>query len=126
MTPEGRIKKALKAYFELEGAWYDMKVPTGYGARTIDFLVCYNGRFIGIETKRDGQSTATPLQDKVMYDIRLAGGTTILENSEALEATRAVFAYIRHAYLRQSPQSVELDGVHYWLGADGELYCRSS
>ena len=51
-----------------------MPIGTGFGnAGVPDFLVCVNGRFIGIECKANG-GTPTTLQLKNLANIRKAGG----------------------------------------------------
>jgi hypothetical protein len=88
-TPEGRVKDRLKAYLKQIGAFYYMPVQTGYGAASIDFLVCHKGKFYGIETKRPGVDEPSPRQKCVMREIAKAGGGVWLENDEALNETRA-------------------------------------
>lgn len=68
-----------------------MPVQTGYGAATVDFLVCYRGRFYGIETKRPGKYL-TPRQFLIMQTIRDAGGDAWMENSTGLELTRVILS----------------------------------
>lgn len=75
MTPEGRVKKAVKEYLTARGAYFFMPVQMGYGAATLDFLVCLDGRFIGIETKAPGKrKDLTPRQRMTMAEIVAAGG----------------------------------------------------
>lgn len=88
MTPEGLIKRALKKYLTEIGAYYYMPVPVGYGAPTIDFLVCHKGKFYGIETKREGVGKPTPRQAHVLNEIVAHGGGAWVENSLGLEETR--------------------------------------
>lgn len=79
MTPEGRTKAALKRWLADRGVVYAYwPVPTGYGATTLDCLVCYQGCFWGIECKRQGVEKPTPRQAAVMRQIREAGGQTFL------------------------------------------------
>ena len=76
-----------------------MPVPGGYSRRTVDFLICYWGRFIAVETKRPGKNYATYLQAQDLYNVRQAGGYAIVENSVGLETLRAVFVAIENAPL---------------------------
>ena len=73
MTPEGKVKKEIKAWLKGQGAYFFMPVQTGYGAATVDFLVCLHGVFVGIETKAPGKKP-TPRQELVMHAITAAGG----------------------------------------------------
>ena len=82
MSSEAKVKDAVKKLLKEIGAWYFMPVPYGYGRKTIDFLICYNGRFYGVETKRSGLHEPTALQREEMEAIWKAGGTCCLENTE--------------------------------------------
>ena len=78
MTPEGKVKKKVKEILNRIGAYYAMPMGTGYGNSGVpDFLVCYRGRFYGIECKAGGNTT-TALQEKNLSDIRKAGGIAIV------------------------------------------------
>lgn len=87
---EEAVKRAVKAYLKSIGAWWYMPVTMGYGATTIDFLVCHKGRFYGVETKREGVKTVTPRQSCCMREIAEAGGGVCLENSTGCETVRAL------------------------------------
>jgi hypothetical protein len=73
MTPEGLVKAHIKELLDYVGAYYFMPVQKGYGAKTVDFLVCFKGLFIAIEAKRPGKD-ATVLQKFIMENVRNAGG----------------------------------------------------
>ena len=90
MTPEGKVKKAVKDYLAslTPKPYVYMPVPMGYGATTLNFLVCHKGQFWGIETKRAGINAPTPAQACCMSDIAHAGGGVILENSVGCEKVR--------------------------------------
>jgi hypothetical protein len=86
MTPEGKVKAEIKAYLREIGAYYFMPVQTGYGATGLDFFVCYQGQFYGIEVKRKGKLTATAMQRAVIQQIEQAGGTAfVTDNVEAVK-----------------------------------------
>jgi len=72
-TPEAKVKDDVKKYLDSIETYYFMPVQTGYGATTLDFLVCYKGVFIGIETKAPGRK-ATARQRRVIENIKKAGG----------------------------------------------------
>ena len=90
MTPEGKIKKSVKEYLAklTPKPYVYMPVPMGYGATTLDFLVCHKGMFYGIETKRPGVMHVTPAQGCCMSEIAHAGGGVILENDVTLPNVR--------------------------------------
>jgi hypothetical protein len=64
------------------GAYYVMPVTGGYGnSGAPDFLVCVQGRYIGIECKA-GKNTTTPLQEKNLRQIERSGGIALVVNDE--------------------------------------------
>jgi hypothetical protein len=75
MTPEGRTKKQIKDWFKLLGdrVYYYMPIKRALGTRTIDFLVCMDGRYVGIEAK-SATGRLTALQAKTLKQIAKAGG----------------------------------------------------
>lgn len=73
-TEEGLLKIKVKRYLDqLPRMFRYMPVPSGWGAQTLDFLCCINGRFVGIETKSKGKKP-TPRQEQCMTAIKAAGG----------------------------------------------------
>ena len=80
MTPEGKVKAAVKAFLKAKGAWFCTPMGTGFGNSGVpDFLVCWNGKFIAIETKAPGKrSNTTVLQDKQIMGIHTAGGIAVV------------------------------------------------
>jgi len=80
MTPEGKVKKAVKEYLKSLGAWYYMPVSNGMGrVGCPDILACYQGRFIAIETKAPGKRKAvTPNQQREIDDILSANGLALV------------------------------------------------
>jgi hypothetical protein len=91
-TPEGKVKAAVKAFLNtLQDCWWFMPVSNGMGAHGIpDFIVCWRGRFLGIECKAPGKiRNTTKLQDAVLDRINMAGGVTMVVDDVA--TVRAVF-----------------------------------
>ncbi len=80
MTPEGKVKAAVKTFLKTKGVWYCMPMGTGFGNSGVpDFLCCYNGRFIAIETKAPGKrGNTTVMQDNQIMGIRTAGGRAVV------------------------------------------------
>lgn len=78
MTPEGRVKKKLKALLAREGVFQYWSVQTGFGAATVDCLCCWKGQFVAIEVKREGVEKPTDRQKFVMRQMREAGAKTWL------------------------------------------------
>ena len=84
-TPEGRVKDKVKAYLDSIGAYYFMPVQTGYGKRTLDFLICYDGQFFSVETKA-GSKQMTAQQLAIRFQIETAGGAVLLVNEDNVES----------------------------------------
>lgn len=92
-TPEAKIKakvnRALKQLHEEPGfkVYRFCPVQMGYGATTLDYLICVNGQFIGLETKRKGKKM-TPRQEQTAEDITDAGGLVfVVDGDERLAKT---------------------------------------
>lgn len=84
-TPESKVKKRVKEVLKNLGAYYVMPVTSGYGnSGAPDFLVCYQGKFIGLECKA-GKGRVTALQQRNLDQIDLAGGWSFVINEENVE-----------------------------------------
>lgn len=84
-TPEAKVKAKIKAILKAHGAYYAMPIGTGLGNSGVpDFLVCHNGKFLGIEAKA-GKGKTTALQEKNLRDIDRAGGLTLVITEENLD-----------------------------------------
>jgi hypothetical protein len=83
-TPEAKVKAKIKTILKAHGAYYAMPIGTGLGNSGVpDFLVCHNGKFLGIEAKA-GKGRTTALQEKNLRDIDRAGGLTLVITEENL------------------------------------------
>lgn len=81
MTPEGRIKEAVKTILRArQGTYFFMPVQNGMGAPSVDFLGCNAGRFFAIETKAPGKKP-TKLQERTLELIRTSGGKCFIIDS---------------------------------------------
>lgn len=81
-TPEGKVKAKVKVILKELFAYYTMPVTGGFGTSGApDFLVCLNGRFVGIECKA-GKGKPTALQEKNLNDIKRAGGEALVINED--------------------------------------------
>lgn len=73
-----------------------MPVPYGYGASTLDYLICYRGRFIAVETKAPGKKP-TDRQKMIIQQILAAGGVAlVVDGDTALEQLREVMESLSH------------------------------
>ena len=55
MTPEGKVKAAVKRYLKSWDVFTDWPVPSGFGKSTLDCMVICNGSVMWIETKAKGK-----------------------------------------------------------------------
>lgn len=81
MTPEGKVKQAVKEFLKSRGAWFFMPVPSGYGMPTLDFIGCYEGRFFAIETKAPG-GKLTKRQELTIAAMEAAGAAVFVGDAE--------------------------------------------
>ena len=79
-TPEALVKKKVRDVLNSAGAYYVMPVTGGYGnSGAPDFLVCYGGKFVGIECKAN-KGKVTALQLKNLKSIAAIGGQALVIN----------------------------------------------
>lgn len=93
MTPEGRVKEAVRKFLRAKGVWFYQPVQNGMGQVGIpDFICCYRGIFIAIETKAPGKlSGVTANQRRVLDQIKEHGGLAlVVDDVAALEPVFAV------------------------------------
>lgn len=93
MTPEGRVKEAVRKFLRAKGVWFYQPVQNGMGQVGIpDFICCYRGIFIAIETKAPGKlSGVTANQRRVLDLIKEHGGLAlVVDDVAALEPVFAV------------------------------------
>ena len=96
-TPEGRVKNATSKLLKEFGAvqinndveafdddtvpdpelYYFMPVQSGLGKRTLDYLCCYRGHFIAIETKAPSK-WLTGIQETTKRQMEAAGATVFV------------------------------------------------
>jgi hypothetical protein len=83
-TPEGKVKDRVKKLLKQYKCYYFMPVQAGYGAPSLDILVCCRGVFIAIETKRPGKKP-TPRQELTITQIRSAGGLVFVIDGDTTQ-----------------------------------------
>lgn len=92
MQPERRLVQKIVAYLESQGA-RSFKIHGEEGsyqeAGIPDLLVCWRGRFIGLEVKLPG-NTPSPIQEKVLREIKGSGGIASVVSS--VEQVRSLLA----------------------------------
>jgi len=80
MTPEGRVKQAVKKELTARDIWYFMPMQNGFGVVGIpDFICCWEGHFLAIETKAPGKrGDTTANQVRRLQEIRDHNGYAIV------------------------------------------------
>lgn len=82
MTPEGKVKTKVRKILKELNAYYVMPVTAGFGnSGAPDYIVCYRGKFFGIECKAGGNKP-TALQYKNLKDIQDCGGVALIVNED--------------------------------------------
>lgn len=92
LTEEAKVKRELKQFFDQLGGYWFMPATHGFGRSGVpDFVVCINGRFVGVECKGTPSNKTTALQRAELRKILAAGGvsavvdlTNIKEFKEAI------------------------------------------
>jgi hypothetical protein len=93
IKPEALVKKKIRAILDEFEAYYAMPIGTGYGNSGVpDFLVCCNGRFIGIEAKA-GNNQPTELQKHNIQRIFDAGGYALVINEDTLHVLQELLEW---------------------------------
>lgn len=82
MTPESKVKMKVRKVIKELNAYYVMPVTAGFGnSGAPDYIVCYRGKFFGIECKANG-NTPTALQYKNLKEIQDCGGVALVVNED--------------------------------------------
>lgn len=84
-TPEGKVKTKVSTLLKtINGLYYFMPVPSGYGESTLDYIGCYRGNLFAVETKAPGKKP-TNRQQQIIDSIRRAGGTVFVIDGDITE-----------------------------------------
>ena len=82
MTPEGKVKKRVKAILDEQQVYHFSPMQNGMGRAGIpDIIGCLEGKFIAIECKA-GKGKTTALQERELNRILNAGGYALVVNEE--------------------------------------------
>ena len=86
MTPEGKVKRLIKAALKEHGVYYVMPLGTAFGKSGVpDFILCLHGQFVTVETKA-GKNGTTVLQEQNMNQIMESGGSVMVIDETGVEA----------------------------------------
>lgn len=79
-TPEAKVKDEVKKVLKEFGVFFYMPMSNGMGVvGAADFLCCYRGKFLAIETKAPGKvNNTTPNQERFLKNVVGHGGYTLV------------------------------------------------
>lgn len=79
---EATVKIAVKKRLKELGAYWFMPVQFGVGDVTLDFLVCSQSKFIGIETKAPGRELTKQQQITIRKMLAAGAEVYVIDNLE--------------------------------------------
>lgn len=82
---EADLKKEVKKLLDERRAQWVMIVPSGYGKNAVDFIVCYKGRYISIETKIKTNKPTVQQWDWLIETVECGGSSLVAYNLESVE-----------------------------------------
>lgn len=110
-TPEGVVKEAINAVLDGYPESYVFKsVPYGYGASTLDYLMCHYELFISIEAKRPGEKP-TARQQFIIRQIKSAWGKHFtVDGVDSLADLSAYLEQVKQDALRSRKSQAQSTG----------------
>lgn len=95
-TPESFEKEEIANFLKTLGptCWHYAPFMKGFGKNGVpDRVGVFQGRFFGIEVKRDEKTRPTPIQTRRMKEIQAAGGVSIAGNARVvIEEFKRIFS----------------------------------
>jgi Holliday junction resolvase len=102
VTPEGRVKAAVRKVLDAEGVYYFMPAANGFGRAGIpDIICCVQGFFLALELKA-GNGKTTALQDREITAINVHGGRAVVINENNINEVKEIIAWIRKNFERSA------------------------
>ena len=94
-TPEAKVKAKIVDILKDEDVYYFFPATHGYGRSGVpDIVVCYRGKFIGIECKA-GKGQPTALQLKNLAQIREQGGIALVVNEDTVDGVQELMQLLK-------------------------------
>jgi len=95
MTPEGKVKRAVKRILDSHDVYYFFPATGGYGRAGVpDVICCVNKLFLAIECKAE-KGKLTALQMNELRKIAIAGGKTIVATPQTLETLNVLIQSLK-------------------------------
>lgn len=93
LTEEAKVKRDLKQFFNQLGSYWFMPATHGFGRSGVpDFVVCINGRFVGVECKGTASNKTTALQRAELRKIITAGGVAAVVDTTNIDEFKAAIS----------------------------------
>lgn len=95
-TPEKKVKQKVVAELKKFGAYYFYPVTSGFGSSGVfDIVVCYKGRFIGIECKADMEKRGpTALQSRNARQAKAYGAIVMVVDNSNIDVVSETLSYL--------------------------------
>lgn len=92
MTPEGKVKKLVKACLAEFGEDMDRfwPVPNGLGESHLDFIGCMRGWYFAIETKAPGGKPTARQQFRIGQVTKAGGKTFVIDGTDKTDSIVAL------------------------------------
>jgi Holliday junction resolvase len=95
LTPEAKVKVALKKILNDMGIWHFSPYQAGMGRAGIpDIIACYNGLFVAFECKAKGNKP-TALQQREIDGIRTAKGLAFVVDENNVQDIKELLLWKR-------------------------------
>jgi Holliday junction resolvase len=118
LTPERKVKQQVVALLKEAGAYYFFPSANGLGRSGIpDIIVCYRGRFVGIECKA-GKGQTTALQERELKRISEAGGTALVIREDDIALVTSTLNLLRALHDTETSTCFRSAGDSCFAGED--------
>ena len=98
LTPEGRVKAAVRKILDAEQVYHFSPAATGFGRAGIpDIICCVNGAFIAFELKA-GKGKTTALQDREIAAISGHGGIVLVINETNIDKVKEIIQWTKKSF----------------------------
>lgn len=95
MTPEGKVKAAVRKILVEEGVYYFSPAANGFGRAGIpDIICCVHGRFVAFELKA-GKGKTTALQEREIDAINNNGGFALVVNEHNIGLVKETITWLK-------------------------------
>jgi hypothetical protein len=97
MTPEGRVKEAVKDLLKEHGAYKHMPVQNGMGEPALDFHVCHQGFYATIETKALGEHPTRRQINTIREAMAAKASVFVIDSKDGLDFA-ALQGWLKHPH----------------------------